>query len=91
MTSTEFPVLESDRKAQRSYVPWAWAETWRAQASLNHGQTLERLAERGGLDWYEMRCAAEGRQLFFNGVTEPMSSPVHRDVVMAMVAAWESR
>lgn len=31
------------------------------QASLNHGQTLERLAERGGLSWAEALAIIEDR------------------------------
>lgn len=30
-------------------VPWAFIEQWRAGCLSNHGQTPERLAERGGL------------------------------------------
>src|SRR4051812_25224015 len=41
-----------------SSVPWDFAETFRKQAERNHGQTLERLAERGGLAPEEMWAAA---------------------------------
>jgi hypothetical protein len=44
-------------------VPWAFAETFREQAEDNHGQTLERLAERGGLAPEEMWLAAHGQGL----------------------------
>jgi hypothetical protein len=41
-----FPIMHGgDIKA----VPWYLAEGARAQAERNHDQTLERLAERGGL------------------------------------------
>lgn len=31
-------------------IPWAVISSHERQADLNHGQTLNRLAERGGLD-----------------------------------------
>jgi len=35
------------------------------QALRNHGQTLKRLAERGGLGWIEMLCVLENREYDF--------------------------
>ncbi len=64
-----FPVLNqqygprSERLAMPSDVPWEFAETFREQAMHNHGQTLERLAERGGLAPEEMWHAAKGFRL----------------------------
>lgn len=46
MTERMFPILGSDIiKA----IPWAVLEPHSRQAERNHSQTLERLAERGGL------------------------------------------
>jgi hypothetical protein len=65
-----FPVLNQqhvrprDLKQMPRSVPWAFAETFRDQAQRNHGQTLERLAERGGLAPEEMWLAAHGKGLF---------------------------
>jgi len=61
---SRFPVLKQGTRAEmpRS-VPWAFAERFRAQAEDNHGQTLERLAERGGLCPQEMWVAAHGKRL----------------------------
>jgi hypothetical protein len=39
-------------------VPWSMVEPWRARIELNHGQTLERLNERGGLAPEELWCGA---------------------------------
>jgi hypothetical protein len=64
-----FPVLnqqncrQRDRKPMPRSVPWAFVEAFRDQAEENHGQTLERLAERGGLAPEEMWMAAHGRRL----------------------------
>jgi hypothetical protein len=64
-----FPVLNQQnrprlqRKEMPRSVPWEFAEKFRAQAEKNHGQTLERLAERGGLAPQEMYVAANGMKL----------------------------
>lgn len=66
--SREFPVLMSyqERKAHpecpRS-IPWDRIAPHEAQAKHNHDQTLERLAQRGGLGPGEIRCAVEGVRL----------------------------
>jgi len=75
-TERRFPVLnqqhvrQSERKTMPRSVPWAFAETFRDQAFANHDQTLERLAERGGLSPEEMYLAAHGRKLFPYNVDE---------------------
>lgn len=45
-------------------IPWSFIAPYEAQVQRNHGQTLEHLAERGGLDPSEIRCAVEGKGLF---------------------------
>lgn len=71
-----FPVLNqqhchpSKRKTMPRSVPWAFAEKFRQQALENHEQTLEQLAERGGLAPEEMYLAAHGRKLFPYDVDE---------------------
>jgi hypothetical protein len=42
-------------------VPWWLVEPHRRQALANHSQTLERLAERGGLDPTELVAVLEDR------------------------------
>lgn len=65
-----FPVLNqqscrpSERKTMPRSVSWAFVEKFREQAQANHDQTLERLAERGGLAPEEMWLAAHGHGLF---------------------------
>jgi len=71
----DFPILLPHRFRQTNpdyptSVPWSFIEPGRAQAKRNHDQTLERLAERGGLAPGEMRCALEGRRLFDEPWTE---------------------
>jgi hypothetical protein len=47
-----FPILEEGRPS----IPWEAIEPHRAQAYRNHYQTLERLAKRGGLSYFEVYC-----------------------------------
>jgi hypothetical protein len=54
-----FPVLLNGKDAERRpdcprAVPWEWLAPHEQQAWLNHGQSLETLASRGGLDPLEM-------------------------------------
>jgi len=69
MPADRFPVLNqqncrpSEQKLMPRSVPWAFVEAFRQQAEQNHGQTLERLAERGGLAPEEMWLAAHGLRL----------------------------
>jgi hypothetical protein len=53
-----FPVLNANMS-----IPWHYAETFRNQAELNHDQTLEELADRGGLSWAEIACAVTKQPL----------------------------
>lgn len=43
-------------------IPWALIEPFERQAKANHGQTLERLAERGGLSPGEALAIVEGKR-----------------------------
>lgn len=43
-------------------IPWIVIAPHEAQAIYNHGQTLERLNERGGLCWSEMLAVLEDRK-----------------------------
>ena len=74
MSIRTFPVLaDYHTRAKHNVphnVPWAFAEKFRGQAEKNHDQTLERLAERGGLDPTEMYLAAHGMRLFRHGIDE---------------------
>lgn len=42
-------------------VPLAFVEAHARQAVANHGQTVARLKERGGLGWSELCAVLEGR------------------------------
>lgn len=65
MSAREFPVLNAcDARKRGTFpksVPWAFVAPHEAQALRNHGQTLQRLAERGGLSAAEMLAVVTGR------------------------------
>ncbi len=53
----EFPILGT-----KFTIPWASIAPHEQQAISNHGQTIKRLAERGGLDWVEALAVIEDRK-----------------------------
>jgi len=50
LAERRFPILGTGET-----VPWSFVEPHREWAMKHHYQTLERLAERGGLSWGELR------------------------------------
>lgn len=66
MTEKQFPILVPYQH-ERTYggprsIPWALIAPHEAQAQRNHYQTLQRLAERGGLAPSEAVAVLEDRQ-----------------------------
>ena len=60
-----FPVLSTrNGECRFTWIPWSAIEAHRKQAEGNHGQTLEVLARRGGLDPAELFLALSDRKLF---------------------------
>jgi hypothetical protein len=51
-------------------VPWDMLAPHQAQAIKNHSQTLERLAQRGGLDASEAMAIIDGVDVFSRRVNE---------------------
>jgi hypothetical protein len=71
MTARMFPVLFQGRDGDAARklgcpreIPWSFLEPHEARAKRNHDQTLQRLAERGGLSPAEIMCVIEDRGLF---------------------------
>ncbi len=61
MSERHFPILHPVQGTATS-VPWAVVAPHEAQALRNHyGQTLDRLAERGGLDVVELWCVVHDK------------------------------
>lgn len=59
-----FPVMAGPYGRDDTYacVPWELVEPHEQQAQLNHSQSLQRLAERGGLAWSEILAVVEDRE-----------------------------
>ncbi len=76
MPERRFPVLNQQsckrelRKTMPVSVPWDFVEKFRVRAGLNHGQSLEVLASRGGLSPEEMWLAAHDYGLFKVNIDE---------------------
>lgn len=85
-TTRLFPVLGSKPPEG---VPWAFVAQYAMQALVVHGQTLERLAERGGLSWSELRGIAEGRNVFkFDRTRYAAYEAEARTVVARLMEEW---
>lgn len=71
MSRAVFPILWSGHPGphEPKSVPWSFVAPHEAQARQNHDQTLERLAERGGLDPKELHSVVHGLSWHRNGIT----------------------
>ena len=67
MTDT-FPILKGQ---YLKAVPWDFMAPHAVQAKDNHDQTLERLAERGGLSPHEALCVIRRVGIFCEWPVEP--------------------
>lgn len=69
MNERMFPILRTYEERKRRpadairAVPWALVAPYEEQARLNHSQTLERLAQRGGLGPEELYATVHGLKL----------------------------
>ena len=52
------------------FIPWDNVEMYQDSAKQNHDQSLERLAERGGLTPKELICVIENRKWNDSAVSE---------------------
>lgn len=86
-----FPVL-LDRSHRLTYltcprtVPWSFVEPLRAMALKVHDQTLERLAERGGLDPVELWGLANNVNVFRASATTPSLESAVQWLISALKA-----
>lgn len=64
MAERRFPILDEGERPRDipPSVPWSLVAPHAEQALRNHGQTLERLAERGGLSTRELACVIQDRR-----------------------------
>jgi hypothetical protein len=82
--SAWFPVLKSfrDKQATLASVPWGFVAPHEHQALLNHRQSLETLARRGGLSASELLAVVQDR------AWKPESTLVAEGVLRELLAAW---
>lgn len=88
-----YPVLSKDRRSSPPphTVPWEWIAQFERQAVANHGQTLQRMAERGGMGWCEILAIATGQNLrgAFK-LCHELGTCDAQTKVLELVAAWEA-
>ena len=58
MSEKKFPILGTNES-----IDWNLIAPHEKQAMENHGQTLEKLARRHGLSWYELPCVMADKKL----------------------------
>lgn len=58
-----FPIMNPHEPKAHETIPWAWLEPYEDAIRRNHGQSLEELARRGGMDWFEIYAAVCGKHL----------------------------
>lgn len=83
-----FPILDNRPAAPRRSIPWAMIAPHEAQAQANHSQTLERLAERGGLCPSEAVAVLQGRE--WSWALANARSITCDDQLAELVRAWEA-
>ncbi|RVH56226.1 hypothetical protein CN213_15885 [Sinorhizobium meliloti] len=87
MTEPMFPILgDPIVKA----IPWAAITPHEAQAMKNHSQTLNRLAQRGGLGVYEAYWVMTGQGLRWGKLT-PVLMAAYRQALMRLLHDFEKK
>ena len=86
----DFPILTYPYKGHLQSIPWEMIAPHEAQAKHNHDQTLERLAQRGGLSAYEAVAVLTGRSLRW-GLVNGKADEVEANLTLInMVKDWLS-
>jgi hypothetical protein len=66
-----FPIMGHQCGSRMGFIPFAILEPHQARAETNHGQSLERLRERGGLSPDEAICIIKNQPLNFSTFVMP--------------------
>lgn len=64
MDERQFPILNNVEPRLKETVPWDALIPYEDRIMRNHGQSLETLARRGGMSWFEIYAAIYGKDLF---------------------------
>ena len=86
MCDCVFPMI-GEQSAKSIPVAWVFVDQYRPQIEKNHGKTLEKIAESGGMKWVEVWCAISESGLFTshrNGITEAVA----KRGVMSVYSRW---
>ena len=75
----EFPILKSNGVT----IPWKSIAPHEKQALINHGQSLEKLASRGGLSWCEALAVLQDSKFI------AMSEEEAKEKVLALIPNQE--
>jgi len=78
----QYPII---RTMPQEYIPWDILVPHTNQVLQNHSQTLERLAERGGLSWLEVLWILEDKAW---GGPPGLTTNEAKRIVLEHVAAW---
>ena len=60
---TEMPIMGDSLSDEKTLIPMSLITRCEARAQKNHEQSLQRLAERGGVCPGELRCLVEDKDL----------------------------
>lgn len=85
MSERSFPILKP-APGRAKTVPWAWIEQYARRAQQNHYQSLERLAERGGLSPAEMWLLIADT----NRLPKDVPDSRYQDIVDRTIADWRA-
>jgi lambda repressor-like predicted transcriptional regulator len=85
--SDPFTMPIQNHRYDKDYSPdldgpfvWVPTEADRRQAQSNHGQSLERLAQRGGMSWCEMAAIVLNKP--WRKFEQPYAKAICRDVLV---------
>ena len=85
MEERQFPIMNTDEPRLHETLPWSCLEPYEDAIKHNHGQSLETLASRGGMSWYEVYAAMYNQHLI-RGYREDISWKQYRAAVLKKIS-----
>lgn len=88
----DFPIMQPLGSSDLRSIPWEMLKfpSCEARAQRNHGQTLQRLAERGGLSPFEAVCILKDLDLMERMKRRTPNARMDSAQLSGMVLAWRS-
>ena len=88
-----FRILYSYREKKQdgwlTNIPWDFISSHEEQAQINHGQSLKRLNERGGLGLSELYCVLTDTEWDTSGLK--ISNQDWMDMIINLLEDWERK